>query len=99
MAFGIKRAELKNWQQKVLANEIAFITHYWMDDRFPHATSVTKVGCADLEKLIDWGKKHQLRAEWIDLDRKYPHFDLFAPIQKEILAKEGYLDQIKRFQL
>ncbi len=33
------------------------------------------------------------------MDPKYPHFDLFAPIQKEILAKEGYTDQIKRFNL
>ncbi|GAA4063088.1 hypothetical protein [Amphibacillus indicireducens] len=99
MAFGINRVELKKWQQNVLANEIAFITHYWLDERFPHATSVTKVGCADLDKLIEWGKQYQLRPEWIDLDPKYPHYDLFAPIQKEILAKEGYFDQIERFQL
>lgn len=99
MAFGINRAELKKWQQSVLANEIAFITHYWLDERFPHATSVTKVGCADLNKLIEWGKQYQLRPEWIDLDPKYPHYDLFAPIQKEILTSEGHFDQIERFQL
>lgn len=99
MAFGINRSELRKWQRKVLANKIAFITHYWLDERFPHATSVTKVGCADLDKLIEWGKQYQLRPEWIDLDPKYPHYDLFAPIQKEILASEGHFDQIERFQL
>ena len=99
MAFGISRSELKNWQQAVLAGEIAFLTHYWLDDRFPQSTSVTIVGCANLDKLIEWGNQYQLDPAWIDIDPKYPHFDLFAPIQKEILAKEGYTDQIKRFNL
>ncbi|MBU5594182.1 hypothetical protein KQI76_03310 [Amphibacillus sp. MSJ-3] len=99
MAFGIKRNELKKWQQHVLAGEIAFITHYWLDDRFPDCTSVTKVGCADLEKLIRWGKQYQLQPEWIHLDPQYPHFDLFAPRQAEILLAEGIEDQVNRFNL
>ena len=99
MAFGIDRKELKKWQKKVLSGEIAFLTHYWLDDRFPESTSVTKVGCNDVAKLIEWGKIYQLKPEWIDLDPIYPHFDLFAPIQKEILQKEGKTDQIERFKL
>ena len=99
MAFGIDRNELRNWQQKVLAGEIAFLTHFWRDDRFPDSTSVTKVGCNDLEKLIKWGEQYQLKPEWIDMDPKYPHFDLFRPLQKEILKQEGQTDQIKRFNL
>jgi len=99
MAFGLKRSELKNWQEAVLAGKIAIITHFWLDDRFPGCTSVTKVGCADLEKLISWGKKYNLKQEWIDHDPKYPHFDLFAPIQLEILEAEGKQDQIERFNL
>lgn len=51
MAFGIKRKELVEWKKKVSQGEIAFLTHYWIDDRFPGMTTVTKVGCADLEKL------------------------------------------------
>ncbi|WP_440895529.1 hypothetical protein ACS127_13345 [Amphibacillus sp. Q70] len=99
MAFGLKRNELKKWQQKVLAGEIAFITHYWLDDRFPDCTSVTKVGCNNLAKLITWGTKYDLKPEWIDRRSEYPHFDLFAPLQAEILQAEGITDQIDRFQL
>lgn len=99
MAFGIKREELKRWQKKVLSGEIAFLTHYWQDDRFPDSTSVTKVGCNDLSKLTKWGEKYHLKPEWIDMDPKYPHFDLFSPTQKVILEQEGIIDQIERFNL
>lgn len=99
MAFGIDRKELRTWQKKVLAGEIAFLTHYWLDERFPESTCVTKVGCSDLEKLIQWGESYQLKKEWIDMDPKYPHYDLFGSIQKEILEKEGQIDQIIRFNL
>lgn len=97
MAFGINREELKKWKQNVREGRIAIITHYWQDDRFPESTSVTKVGCNDLAKLMKWGKKYNLRAEWIHLDEKFPHFDLFGAKQREILKAENKIDQIERF--
>ncbi|PXW91861.1 hypothetical protein DES38_104297 [Streptohalobacillus salinus] len=99
MAFGLKRHELIAWKQAVENGEIAFMTHFWQDPRFPEATSVTKVGCKDIEKLKAWGQKHGLPATYIHADPLHPHFDLFPPIQKPILKKEGYLDQIERFNL
>ena len=54
MAFGVKREELQRWKQDVEAGKIAFLTHYWIDDRFPGCNTVTKVGCCDLEKLAKW---------------------------------------------
>jgi hypothetical protein len=90
MAFGIKRQEVKVWKQIIDNGEIAFLTHYWLDDRFPGCKTVTKVGCQDLEKLADWGSKYGLKKEWIHhrLDG-YSHFDLIGKSQKEILHKEG----------
>lgn len=35
MAFGINREELTRWKKAVSAGEIAFLTHYWLDPRFP----------------------------------------------------------------
>ena len=94
MAFGIKREELMEWKRKVSEGEIAFITHYWIDDRFPQCKTVTKVGCRDLEKLITWGRQYGLQPEWIDgRNRSYPHFDLLGQKQIEILKKEG-LDEL-----
>lgn len=90
MAFGIKRKELVEWKKKVSEGKIAFITHYWIDERFPECKTVTKVGCCDIEKLISWGKQYGLRPEWIDgRNIQYPHFDLLGKVQKEILLKEG----------
>ncbi len=54
MAFGINRAELKQWKAKVRNGQIAFLTHYWLDDRFPGCNTVTKVGCNDVERLKAW---------------------------------------------
>ncbi|WP_147534716.1 hypothetical protein [Bacillus marasmi] len=93
MAFGIKRADLLEWKRKVAAGQIAFITHYWLDDRFPNSKTVTKVGCRNLDRLIQWGNQYGLKPEWIDNRNKlYPHFDLIGEVQIEILKKEG-LDQ------
>lgn len=90
MAFGITRNELHQWKQKVTEGEIAFITHYWIDDRFPNCKTVTKVGCSDLNKLINWGSVHGLKPDWIDgRNKSYPHFDLLGEKQVEILRKEG----------
>lgn len=99
MAFGINRKELIAWKHKVSNGEIAFLTHYWIDDRFPGCHTVTKVGCSNLETLISWGNKYSLKKEWIDLHKKFPHFDLFGELQKDILIKEGKTDQIEKFNL
>lgn len=99
MAFGINRRELKEWKEKVHQGEIAFLTHYWQDARFNDATSVTKVGSSNIDKLKQWGDKHGLNPDWIDYKEDYPHFDLFPPFQKDILEKEGYHSHIKRFNL
>lgn len=61
MAFGVKREELNRWKQAVKRGEIAFLTHYWLDDRFPEAKTVTKAGCADIDKLIQWGAAYGLK--------------------------------------
>ncbi|MEW8972347.1 hypothetical protein [Mesobacillus jeotgali] len=90
MAFGIKRHELDEWKAKIEKGELAFLTHYWIDDRFPDCSTVTKVGCRDLEKLAQWGRKYGLRPEWIDKRKiDYPHFDLLGTKQAEILKQEG----------
>jgi hypothetical protein len=99
MAFGIKRDELIAWKKSVSSGEIAFLTHYWIDERFPGCKTVTKVGCADIEKLSQWGESYGLKREWIDMRDDYPHFDLFGKHEKEILINEGLSEQLKRFGL
>ncbi|MBM7691384.1 hypothetical protein JOC77_000789 [Peribacillus deserti] len=90
MAFGIKRKDIENWKLKIDQGEIAFLTHYWLDDRFPGCNTVTKAGCSDLDKLADWGKKYGLQREWIHIRNEgYPHFDLFGDRQRDILKAEG----------
>lgn len=99
MAFGIKRGELKSWKNKVENGDIAFLTHYWLDDRFPNSVTVTKVGCNDVRKLKIWGEKHGLQSNWIHHDPRFPHFDLFGDRQREILVSEKKWDQINKFKL
>ena len=90
MAFGIKRADVEKWKQKIDDGQIAFLTHYWLDDRFPGCKTVTKVGCSDLTKLIEWGMQYGLKEEWIHHRKDgYSHFDLLGDTQKRILQKEG----------
>lgn len=98
MAFGIKRMELKKWKQDVMDGKIAFLTHFWQDERFPNAYTVTKVGCIDVHTLATWGKQYGLKREWIHMHR-YPHFDLFEDVQIRVLKSEGLYDHIERFQL
>ncbi|MDQ0154511.1 hypothetical protein [Robertmurraya andreesenii] len=89
MAFGIKREDLLAWKKKIDDGEIAFLTHYWLDDRFPSCNTVTKVGCKDLNKLVEWGKQYGLKREWIHIRKDgYSHYDLLGEKEKEILAKE-----------
>lgn len=99
MAFGLKREELQLWKEQVKGGNISFLTHYWEDERFPGCYTVTKVGCSDLDKLVEWGKTYSLHSNWIHLDQNYPHFDLFGDKQKEILIKENQIEQLKKFNL
>ncbi|WLD95281.1 hypothetical protein [Alkalihalobacillus sp. AL-G] len=99
MAFGITRDELIKWKENVKKNEVSFLTHFWIDERFPTCNTVTKAGCCDLEKLKKWGKQYGLHDQWIDDRSGYPHFDLFGDRQLSILKKEDQWDQIKRFKL
>lgn len=99
MAFGINKSELQAWKEQVSKGEIAFLTHYWLDPRFENATTVTKVGCVNLERLTSWGKKYGLKKEWIHNREKFPHFDLIGPSQIEILIAEGLESHITRFKM
>lgn len=99
MAFGINRQELLAWKQAVRRGEIAFLTHYWIDERFPEAKTVTKVGCSDIEKLTKWGEQYGLRQEWIHMRSNYPHFDLIGDRAREILQSEQIIEQIERFRI
>ncbi|KPL60068.1 hypothetical protein [Rossellomorea vietnamensis] len=98
MAFGLTKQELNGWKQKVRNGQIAFLTHYWLDDRFPDVRSVTKVGCCNIDALSRWGEKYGLKKEWIhQREDGFPHFDLLGDIQYEILMKEGLQEHISRF--
>lgn len=99
MAFGVKRPELIAWKKAVSSGQIAFLTHYWLDDRFPNCNTVTKVGCNDLEKLKAWGRKYHLSANWIHRDPNFPHYDLFGEKQVDILQAEEKFEQLQRFSL
>ncbi|MZQ87171.1 hypothetical protein GQF01_34160 [Paenibacillus sp. 5J-6] len=99
MAFGIKRDELYRWKDAVSRGEIAFLTHYWLDDRFAGVTTVTKVGCSNLERLTNWCVSHGLDPTYIHHSPSYPHYDLFGSIQKKILVLEQQWEQIERFHL
>jgi len=97
MAFGISRAELNRWKEKVALGEIAFLTHYWVEPRFPGIRTVTKVGCSNLKTLAAWCRANGLNPAYIHKRDRYPHFDLIGPKQKEILIKEGLWEQIEKF--
>ncbi|MFD1848908.1 hypothetical protein [Oceanobacillus bengalensis] len=99
MAFGIDRAELRAWKSNVKDGKIDFLTHYWLDSRFPGCYTVTKVGCSDINRLIEWGETYNLDPNWIDKHDTYPHFDLFGEYQKKILESENKWEQIERFNL
>ncbi|MCM3616117.1 hypothetical protein M3936_00850 [Sutcliffiella horikoshii] len=97
MAFGIRRGELQEWKEKVENGEIAFITHYWVHPRYKGITTVTKAGCCDVGKLIEWGRKYGLKEQLIHKRDHFPHFDLIGDVQREILQKEQQWEQIERF--
>ncbi|MDO3410794.1 hypothetical protein QWJ34_13560 [Saccharibacillus sp. CPCC 101409] len=97
MAFGIRRSELIRWKEAVERGEIAYLTHFWLDPRFPGMRSVTKVGCSDLGRLARWCRDNGLNPAYIHRRDRYPHFDLLGPKQAEILKREGLHDQLDRF--
>lgn len=99
MAFGVKRTELTKWKTEVSKGEIAFLTHFWIDERFPNSHSITKVGCSDIKKLAKWGAEFGLKEEWIHHNERFPHFDLLGDIQVEILKYYQLNDHINRFKL
>ncbi|RDI45843.1 hypothetical protein [Falsibacillus pallidus] len=99
MAFGIDRQTVRQWKRKIDNGEIAFLTHYWIDERFPGCKTVTKVGCRDLDKLAEWGAQYGLKKAWIDIRKDgYSHFDLLGDKEKEILHKEGLEEQLTPFR-
>ena len=90
MAFGISRKDLENWKKDIDRGKIAFLTHYWLDDRFPGCKTVTKAGCSDLEQLAAWGRQYGLKEEWIHIRKDgYSHFDLLGDTEIRILEAEG----------
>jgi hypothetical protein len=99
MAFGISRKELTDWKDAVARGELSFLTHFWYDVRFPNSTSVTKVGCANMERLRLWCINNHLNPKYIHNRATFPHFDLFGPKQREILQSEGQWEHLKRFNI
>ncbi|MNK30546.1 hypothetical protein D3C87_489650 [compost metagenome] len=99
MAFGVSRQELNDWKERVRRGEIAYLTHYWLEPRWPGITTVTKVGCSDLQKLTAWCREHGLNPKYIHQRQPYPHYDLIGLKQMAILKQEQLWDQIERFKL
>ncbi|GFN30261.1 hypothetical protein [Paenibacillus xylaniclasticus] len=99
MAFGVNRRELQEWKRRVCNGEIAVMTHYWYDERFPGNRSVTKVGCSDLDRLSDWCRSNGLEPKYIHQREHYPHFDVIGPKQREVLERMGRHDLIEKFEL
>jgi hypothetical protein len=99
MAFGITRQEMNAWKNAVSRGEIAFLTHYWIEPKFPGITTVTKAGCSDLDKLSAWCVRNGLNPKYIHRRTEFPHFDLIGTKQKEVLYAEQQWDQIRRFRI
>ncbi|MBH5318173.1 hypothetical protein I6N90_10170 [Paenibacillus sp. GSMTC-2017] len=99
MAFGISRDELNKWKSAVTKGDIAFLTHYWLDTRFPGIKTVTKVGCSDLDKLSNWCRQNGLNPAYIHTRERFPHFDLIGKKQAEVLFRENLFDHLERFQI
>jgi hypothetical protein len=99
VAFGITREELQQWKQAVTRGELAFITHYWLDSRFPDIKTVTKVGCSNLKVLSAWCESYGLNPSYIHNRPPFPHFDLMGGKQKEILQAEQLWVHLQRFKM
>nr|WP_245247385.1 MULTISPECIES: hypothetical protein [unclassified Paenibacillus] len=90
---------MTQWKEAVTRGEIAFITHFWLEPRFPGINTVTKVGCTNLERLSEWCATNGLDPRYIHNRDPFPHFDLIGSKQIEILQKERLWDQLERFRL
>jgi hypothetical protein len=99
MAFGISRQELNEWKSKCSQGEIAFLTHYWVEPRFPGVKTITKVGCCDLERLKEWCLANGLNPDYIHFRDEYPHYDLIGNKQIDILKSEHLTNHLLRFKL
>ena len=99
MAFGITRDEMNKWKHEVKLGRISFLTHYWLEPRFSGIRTITKVGCADLEKLTLWCLDNGLNPANIHRREDFPHYDLIGLKQREILYKEKQWLQIERFSI
>ena len=99
LAFGVSRAELNQWKAAVNRGEIAYLTHYWYDPRFPEYKTITKVGCSDLARLTDWCITYDLPPRYIHRRSPFPHFDLIGPRQRQILLSEGLEHHLVRFSI
>lgn len=98
MAFGISREDLDAWKRTIERGEIAFLTHYWLDERFPDCRTVTKVGCSDINRLEAWGQTYGLKREWIHKrSGGYSHFDLLGKWEERILKEEGLIHTLDLF--
>ncbi|HZG56986.1 hypothetical protein [Paenibacillus sp.] len=97
MAFGVTREQVTEWKRQVSEGRIAFLTHYWIHPSFPDVKSVTKVGCADIERLRAWAVSHGLPPQYIHYRDRYPHYDIFGERQAYILRKEGQWEQLRKF--
>ncbi|MDQ0482985.1 hypothetical protein [Guptibacillus hwajinpoensis] len=99
MAFGLSKRELAEWKEKVASGEVALLTHFWYDPRFPEYKTVTKAGCSNKATLARWGEKYGLKSEWMHDREEFPHFDLLGDDQFRILQSEGLNSHINRFNL
>lgn len=99
MAFGITREELAKWKEAVARGEIAYLTHFWIEPRYPGIRTVTKVGCSNLGVLADWCEANGLNPVYIHNRSPFPHFDLIGPKQAEILRRLNLYSHLERFRL
>ena len=77
------------------ARESRLLTHYWLDDRFPNANTVTKAACQDMKQLMALGRNTWIKKEWIHVREGFPHFDLIGESQERILQKERSLETFR----
>ncbi|QKS71330.1 hypothetical protein FLK61_31990 [Paenalkalicoccus suaedae] len=94
MAFGVTKDELRQYKIQAASGEIAFLTHFWFDERFPQHQTVTKAASNDKQRLIEWGKQYGLKEEWIHDDGHFPHFDLIGSTEWHVLHQENKADKL-----
>ena len=96
MAFGVSKQELTTWKEEANSGRIAFLTHYWHDERFPSYPTVTKVACNNIDTLVYWGEQYGLNPSWIHHREDFPHFDLLGDIERAVLVSEGKEEKLNQ---